>query len=351
MQNIISFLTSVISFLIVIGICVIIHEGGHYLAAIWRNVQVHEFAFGMGPVLFSRRRKGTLWSVRALPIGGFVRMEGEEDEPRPGDEPDPTRAFTVKRPWERFIIIAGGALCNIILAWILMSFLLSGYGIIDSKTTVIGNIMEGYPAAVMGALPGDRVVSINGVDISEWSAIRETLQKIDTDDVSIVVMRDNSEVVLRGKVPVSDERGVRLWGVQPAKVRYPFFKAIFTGMGYCWQASVEILTGLWKMLAGRIAADVTGPVGIASMAGDAARQGFWTFITFLAVINLNLGLLNLLPLPALDGGRLVFLFGEMVFRRKFPEKWENRIHLVGFAMLLALIALVTWKDIVRLFTE
>jgi regulator of sigma E protease len=122
------------------------------------------------------------------------------------------------------------------------------------------------------------------------------------------------------------------------------------GMGYCWQMSVEIMSGLWKMIAGKIAADVTGPVGIAAMAGDAARQGFWTFVTFLSVINLNLGLLNLLPLPALDGGRLVFLFGEMICGRKFPEKWENRIHMVGFAMLLALIALVTWKDIVRLFT-
>jgi regulator of sigma E protease len=102
------------------------------------------------------------------------------------------------------------------------------------------------------------------------------------------------------------------------------------------------------MLTGRLQADVAGPVGIAVMAGDAARQGFWMFITFLAVINLNLGLLNLLPLPALDGGRIVFIFCEIISGRKFPEKWENRIHIVGFALLIALIAFVTWKDIAKL---
>jgi regulator of sigma E protease len=351
LSNLISFLVSIASFLIVIGICVIIHEGGHYLSAVWRDVKVHEFAFGMGPALFSRRVKGTLWSIRAFPIGGFVRMEGEEDDPRPEDTPDPARSFNIRRPWERFIIIAGGALCNIVLAWILTSLLLGGYGVVDMRSTLIGNVMEGHPAEVMGALPGDRVVSINGVAINEWSGIRETLQKMDTDEALIVVMRDGAEVTLSGAVPVGAESGVRLWGVQPGRARYPFWRAMTEGMSYCWQMSVEIMSGLWRMMTGKIAADVTGPVGIAAMAGDAARQGFWTFVTFLSVINLNLGLLNLLPLPALDGGRLVFLFGEMISGRKFPEKWENRIHMAGFAMLLALIALVTWKDIVRLFTQ
>jgi regulator of sigma E protease len=132
-------------------------------------------------------------------------------------------------------------------------------------------------------------------------------------------------------------------------MRYTPLKALYSGGGYCVQMSVDILKGLWGMITGALQADVAGPVGIAVMAGDAARQGFWTFISFLAVINLNLGLLNLLPFPALDGGRLVFLFGEMISGRKFPEEWENKIHLVGFALLMILIVFVTWKDISRLF--
>lgn len=339
---------SLLAFLLVIGVCVVIHEGGHYLAAVWRNVQVHEFAFGMGPRLWSRRKNGTLWSIRAFPIGGFVRLEGMEDAPLPEDEPDPARAFPIRKAWERFVIIAGGAAANIALAWLLTTCLLAGYGVLDLKSTVLGNLMEGYPAQEMGAHPGDRVLSINGTPVTEWSDIRTTLQKIDTDTATILVDRDGREETLTGHIPYNEEQKARLWGVQPARAKYPIGKALAAGLGHCWMMSVEILKGLWQMLTGTIKADVAGPVGIAVMAGDAARQGFWTFISFLAVINLNLGLLNLLPLPALDGGRLVFLFGEMLSGRKFPEEWENRIHIAGMAMLLALIAFITWKDITRL---
>lgn len=339
---------SLISFLVVIAICVVIHEGGHFLAAVWRDVQVHEFAFGMGPAVLSKRRKGILWSVRALPVGGFVRLEGMEDEPLPDDVPDPTRAFPLRKAWERFAIIAGGPVFNILLAWLLTVMLLSCHGVLDTKSPVIGTLMPGFPAEQMGALPGDRVISINGERIDEWRQIRERLQAVDTDEVRVVVLRGGEEVELTGTVLYSEEHGARLWGIQPARVREPIWSAAVRGLQYCWQMSVDIITSMIKMITGRMSADVTGPVGIAVMAGDAARQGFWTFISFLAVINLNLGLLNLFPLPALDGGRLVFLIGEMLSGRKFPEKWENRVHIVGLALLLTLIALVTWHDIYRL---
>ncbi|MDL2263646.1 RIP metalloprotease RseP [Synergistaceae bacterium OttesenSCG-928-I11] len=341
-------MVSLAAFLLVIGVCVIIHEGGHYLAAVWRNVQVHEFAFGMGPRLFSKRRNGVLWAVRAFPIGGFVRLEGMEDEPLPEDTPDPTRAFPLRKAWERFAIIAGGAFANIVLAWILTALLLACYGVLDTKSPVVGNVMPDFPAAQMGAQTGDKILSINGEPISEWSQIRTTFQEIDTDSVTVLVDRNGTTVSLSGTVPYNEDQKARLWGIQPSRTKYSPLKAAAGSLGYCWTMSVDILRGLWQMLTGRLQADVAGPVGIAVMAGDAARQGFWTFITFLAVINLNLGLLNLLPLPALDGGRLVFLFGEMLSGRKFPEKWENRIHIVGFALLIALIAFVTWKDIARL---
>jgi regulator of sigma E protease len=153
---------------------------------------------------------------------------------------------------------------------------------------------------------------------------------------------------IAGRIPFREDEKARLWGIQPGRVRYSAADALVGSLGYCWQMSADILTGLWQMITGAMKAEIAGPVGIAVMAGDAARKGFWTFISFMAVINLNLGLLNLLPLPALDGGRLVFLFGEMLSGRKFPEKWENRIHIVGLAMLLALIAFVTFLDIARL---
>jgi regulator of sigma E protease len=343
-------MVSILAFILVIAICVIIHEGGHYVAAIWRNVQVHEFAFGMGPGIITKRGKsGTIWAWRLFPIGGFVRLEGEEDDPRPGDVPDYGRSINARRPWERFVIIAGGAIMNIILAWFLMTLLLSVNGIYGVEP-VVGKLMEGYPAERMGARPDDRVLSINGHSITKWKDIRETLKIIDTDEVSIVVLRGNEDVTLSGTVPISERDNVRLWGVQPSLIltKYPIYKAVYVSLGQCLEFSVMILQGLWGMIIGKVAPDVSGPVGIAKMAGEAATMGFWSFVAFLAIINLNLGLLNLLPLPALDGGRLVFVLGEMVFGRKFPEKWENRIHLVGFAALIALIVFVTWQDIAKL---
>jgi regulator of sigma E protease len=339
---------SILAFLLVIGICVVIHEGGHYLAAVWRNVQVHEFAFGMGPRLLSARRKGVLWCIRAFPVGGLVRLEGDEGDPLPEDTPDPERSFTKRRAWERFAIIAGGPFSNILLAWILTTILLAGYGIIDLESPVVGKLMEGYPAKEMGVQPGDRVISINGHPITKWGEIRATLQGIEADEAVFEIERGGERISLAGSIPFKEEQKARLWGVQPGRVRYSPIDALVGSMGYCWQMSVDILTGLWQMITGVMRADIAGPVGIAVMAGDAAKQGFWTFISFMAVINLNLGLLNLLPLPALDGGRLVFVFGEMLSGRKFPEKWENRIHIVGLAMLLGLIAFVTFMDIARL---
>jgi regulator of sigma E protease len=341
-------MVNVLAFLLVIGVCVVIHEGGHYLAAVWRNVQVHEFAFGMGPRLLSVRRKGVLWCIRAFPVGGLVRLEGDEGEPLPEDTPDPERAFPRRRAWERFVIVAGGPFANVLLAWILTTMLLMGYGVLDNESPVVGKLMEGYPAAEMGVRPVDRVISINGRPITAWGEIRTTLQDIGTDEASFVIERDGARIELSGRVPYSEEQKARLWGVQPGLVRYPPLEALTRGLGYCWKMSADILTGIWRMITGVIKADIAGPVGIAVMAGDAAKQGLWTFILFLAVINLNLGLLNLLPLPALDGGRLVFLLGEMLSGRKFPEQWENRIHIVGLAMLLALIAFVTFLDIAKL---
>jgi len=318
------------------------------MAAVWRKVQVHEFAFGMGPGILTKRSKiGTLWALRIFPIGGYVRLEGDENDLREGDVPDPAGNFNNKRPWERFVVISGGAFMNILFAWLLTTLILSANGINDLQSPVVGDLMPGYPAERMGALPGDRVLAINGHEIIEWSDIRKTLQLIETDETNITIRRGTEELTLSGTIPFSEEHEARLWGVQPSRVRYTVFKAAYKGMDYCLRISIMTFEGLWQMIIRKAPMDVAGPVGIARMAGDAAMQGFWTFITFLAIINLSLGLLNLLPFPALDGGFLVLIIGEIVSGRKFPEKWAKRINLVGFVMLMTLIAFVTWHDIAK----
>ncbi len=342
---------SIVSFLIVIAICVISHEGGHFIAAKLRNVMVHEFSFGMGPEIVSTKKGETQYSLRAFPIGGFVKLEGE-DVKDSGEETHcaPGRSLLNKKPWERAFIIAAGASVNILLAWLITAFYLAGCGVYNMDTPTIGKIMDNTPAFAAGLKSGDIIKSIDGNELKSWSDIRKNIlnEKKKSDLYEIVIERGGSLEKYSLNIPVNTETGSRLLGVQPQLVKFPPLKALSRSFRYSWDMSVQILKGLYMTITGRIKADVTGPVGIASMAGSAFREGFWSFIAFLGIVNLNLGLLNLFPFPALDGGRLIFILIEVITRRKVPERVETMIHYAGYIVLLALIAIVTGKDIYRL---
>ena len=344
-------MVSLVSFLIVIGICVMSHEGGHFWAARFRNVLIHEYSFGMGPVIWSKKRGETQYSCRAFPVGGFVRLEGEdavEEEADPTCPPE--RSLANKKPWERILIISAGATVNIALAWILMALYLSGYGVYNLEIPKIGVVIENTPAYTIGLKSGDIIRNIDGNELKGWRDIQKYIRAQDKvgDDFTITVDRGGELISFKTTIPKAQNNGVRLLGVQPAHERYPIIKAFATSFNYSWRMSVEIIKGLWLAVTGRVKADVTGPVGIAAMAGDAIREGFWSFIAFLAIINLNLGLLNLLPFPALDGGRIIFILIEIITRRKVPARVETMIHYAGFVLLIALILFVTGKDIYRL---
>jgi regulator of sigma E protease len=339
---------SLLSFLLVIGISVIIHELGHFLFSIRFGVKVYEFAFGMGPALLQKRRGETVYSLRAFPIGGFVRLAGMEEE-QEGESAPPERTYPFKTPSQRFAILAGGPLFNILLAIVLTTALLTFNGILDLQSATVGSTMSGYPAERIGLMTGDRIVSINGKTVTTWDSMSSTLrQAAPAGPIELVVDRNGEKKTFSVLVEKDSRYGVPLLGIRPRNLRYSLPEALFRSVGTAWEMTVSILKGLWTWAFGRQDVEFAGPVGIASMAGDAARQGWWSFISFLAVINLNLGILNLFPFPALDGGRLSFLVGEMLTGRRLPAKWENLIHLAGFALLIALILFVTWKDILRL---
>ncbi len=339
---------SLLSFLLVIGISVVIHELGHFLFSIHFGVKVYEFAFGMGPAFFQKRRGETLYSIRAFPIGGFVRLAGMEEE-QDGESAPPERTYPRKTPAQRFAILAGGPLFNILLAIVLTTALLAFHGIIDVSTATVGSIMSGYPAERIGLEGGDRVLSINGKTVTSWDSMSSTLRtEAPKGPIELVIERNGAKKAFSVLVEKDKQYGVPLLGIRPRNVRYPIHEALLRSVGTTWEMTASIIRGLWTWAFGQQEVEFAGPVGIASMAGDAARQGWWSFLSFLAVINLNLGILNLFPFPALDGGRLTFLIGEMVTGRRLPEKWENLIHMAGFVLLLALILFVTWKDILRL---
>lgn len=350
-------LTSLIAFIIVIAVCVIVHEYGHYITAKILGVQVHEFAFGMGPAVLQHRNKKTkmLWSWRLFPVGGFCRLAGmNEDEE--GEIVIPGMGFDEQPAWKRFLILLNGSLFNVLLAVILMAMFLCGYGVLDMDSTKIGEIMPGFPAEISGLKAGDEILSVNGQKAdgsksSKWREMSEIIRVESLKDENVIfeIKRGQEVLTLKIQVPVNQEYGRPMLGVSPSHVRYGIIKAVRSSLGYTYRMTEMMLRGFYELIVQRQEADVTGPVGIASMSGKALREGFWDFITFIAIIALNLGIMNLFPIPALDGGRILFVLLEMILRRRLPEKVENWIHTAGFALLISLMILITGKDIYNLF--
>ena len=342
---------SLLAFLVVIAICVVSHEWGHYFTARLMGIQVHEFSFGMGPALWEKRSGETVWAIRALPIGGFVRLAGMEEE-KEGEIVDPERTFPAKKPVQRLLVLSGGALVNILLAVLISALLLWQHGILDMGSTRIGVLMEGLTAVKIGLEAGDQILAVSGEKVHDWSSMSSAIRSLDPDTpVTLQVQRGDEAFSIETTIPIDPEYGVPLLGIRPAVVTYPLHIALVKAFGYSFRMGTDILRGLFEWLFRRRQVDLTGPVGIAGMAGEAARQGWWSFLSFLAVINLHLGILNLFPFPALDGGRIIFVLAEMVTRRKLPEKWESYIHLAGFVVLIALILFITWQDLVKIFVR
>lgn len=341
---------SIVAFLIVIGISVILHEMGHFLAARMCGVQVHEFAFGMGPALYKRRKGETLWSFRVFPVGGFVRLAGM-GETQEGERDDPQRSFYQKSAGARALLLASGPLVNVLLALLLSSLFLWAHGVLDLNRPVVGEVMAGFPAEEIGLKAKDKVIQVDEVEVKTWLEMSQVLrEKAEIDGkVDLVIQRNGERLRFNSvKLLLDPQYGVPLLGIRPAVIKYPPHRALGGAFAYLWQMSKQMVTAIIGWISGQQKVEVAGPLGIATMAGEAVKEGWWSFISFLAVINLNLGILNLVPFPALDGGRLLFVVIELTSRKKVSERLENYIHMVGFAVLMGLILLVTWQDLMRL---
>lgn len=344
-------LTSIISFVIVIAVCVLIHEYGHYITAKLLGVQVHEFAFGMGPIVLQHKSKNNmLWSWRLFPIGGFCRLAGmNEDEE--GEHVIPGMGFDEQPAWKRFLILLNGSLFNVMLAVVLMALFLWGHGVLDMEHTRIGEVMSGFPSEQAGLHVGDEVLKVNSIAVSKWREMSETIrtESEKNPEVAFELRRGDETLTLSVNVPMNEEYGRPMLGVSPAYTRYRFLQAWRSSLSYTYRMTMMMLRGLAELVLRRQETEVTGPVGIAAMSGRAMRSGLWDFMTFIAIIALNLGILNLFPIPALDGGRLLFVLLEMIVRRRLPERVENWIHAAGFVVLISLMILITFKDIYNLF--
>lgn len=336
--------------LLFFGVIIMIHECGHFTCAKLFKVKVNEFSLGMGPALFKRKKGDTLYAVRLFPIGGYVAMEGEDD----ASEDD--RAFNKKPVWQKMIIVVAGALMNLILGFILMVLLLT------TSTDLIGTntIKEFYPDAVSaqyGLQAGDRFVEIDGHHV--WSELDLSfLMSRSQDGVFDFVVERNGEKVTLNDVHFATEQqnGITLIqydfiiiGEQPGFLN--IVKNAFTQSAsivrMVWLSVFDLVTGRYGM------SELAGPVGtvdiIADVTAQAVSSGSLTnLLTIMAFITINVGVANLLPLPALDGGRFLFLAIEAVRRKPVNPKYEGYVHAAGLALLLLLMVVVTYNDIARI---
>lgn len=351
-------LLTVISFIVVLGVLVFIHEFGHYISAKLAGIRVEEFALGFGPKIISKEQGETVYSIRAIPLGGFCKMTGEvpPDEKMSDEEKEiyyeakeKGRTFDQKSPWKRFAVIFNGPLMNFILTALIFTIIYAGYGIaVDSSdSNVIGDIVPGMPAAESGFKIGDKIIEIEGNSINKWSDLSGIINASANKSLEVKFER-NGEVKKTNVTPRFDETvGYAMIGISPKLIREDvgIFKAI--GLGFVRAGKLIWLTfdAFARMITGRTSADIGGPIMIASMVGQAADIGFSSVLTLMAMISVNLGILNLLPFPALDGGRLIFILIELIRGKPVNPEKENMVHVVGFIILMILMAFVIIRDI------
>ena len=327
-----------ISAIFIFLLVVVIHEGGHFSVAKLVGIKVNEFAIGMGPKLFQKRKGETLYTLRALPIGGYVKMEGEDE-----DSDDP-RGFSKVSVWSRIAVVSAGAIMNFILAIVVLSIVAFSVG---TPTTTIEEVLVDSPAMENGVLPGDKIISINGEDISEWNEIVETINSSKTSEtLNINVKRDDKIFSLQIKPVLDNERVVI--GIVPMSEK-KFFKSIGAGFKDTWYLLKLMFNFIAMLFQGKVSTnDLAGPIGVISEIGNQAKMGFVNLLFMLGFININLGFFNLLPIPALDGSRIVFLLIEAIRGKPIDPKKEGFIHFLGFLFLISLMLIVTYKDLIKI---
>lgn len=335
----------------VFGFLIFIHEFGHYIFARIFKVTITEFSIGMGPKLvwYDSKKTGIRYCLSAIPFGGYVAMVGEDSE---SEDPN---AFNKKPAWQRLIITVAGASVNIIAGVIAIIILAS---ISDIGTTTVAGFPEGLGYEVStqdsGLAVGDEIIKIDGKRVNYLDELSYEIMRRGNEPVDVTVIRNGEELTLPDVVFPTDTQQGQVFGMMDFQV-YGVEKNVGKVLGYsisksalivrmCWESIIDLITGRYTVAA------VSGPVGIGEVIGEAANQGPGPLLSIVALISINLGVMNLLPIPALDGGRCVLLLVEMIAKKKLPSNVEATINAVSLAILLGLSAIIMIKDVIGLFT-
>lgn len=358
-----------IIFIIALGVLVLVHEFGHFWVARKFKIRVEEFGFGFPPRLAEITKRGVRYSFNLLPLGGFVKIFGEQGE----SENDPS-SFASRPVWQRFFVLVAGVFMNIALAWFLFSLvagigmptavdsLADGKGIENLRVTIIG-VASGSPAEKAGLRFGDAILKLGISENTEalLSITVEGVQKF-TDmhagkEILITVLRGKEEknfLVLARKNPPQNEGSMGIMLSWVGIVRVSWLAAPVEGLKHLWSGFIGTVAGLYYLFhdlftTGRFQGDISGPVGIFVLSGEVWALGISYFLQLVGILSLNLAILNALPFPALDGGRMFFLLVEKIKGSKVDQSVEHAIHTVGFILLIILMVAVTYRDIAKFF--
>jgi len=365
---------NILIFFIILLVLVLVHEFGHFFTAKKFGIRVDEFGFGFPPKLFSRKYGETEYSFNLLPLGGFVKIFGENPDEENMNGPDASRSFVNKAKWKQAIVLFAGVFMNFVLAWILFSI-----GFMSGLPTSVGSEPTGYklsnvnlvvvsvapesPAELAMIKSGDRIISVKSSSGVLTEINPETFKSFVVSnpekEIDVTYLRGKDENAHTVKVtPVKNSTsqepmiGISMDMIGTAKL--PVLLALKEGMSLTWFVTKGTVVGLYKLIADGIQgkgslASVTGPVGMVGIVGDAYQFGFVYLLSFAALISVNLAIINLLPFPALDGGRLFFLLIEKIKGSRINPKFANTANMIGFGLLILLMLVVTYHDVVKLF--
>lgn len=344
---------SLLWFILILGGIVAVHEFGHFIFAKFANIYIYEFSIGMGKKIFGKKNKKgeTEFSVRAFPLGGYVMMAGEdvEDKKVPKDRQMCNKSFI-----QRFMVLFAGPFNNFLFAFIVLFISALIYGAVSTKP-IIGSVASGYPAMDVGLESGDLVLSIDGETISSWDKGLIILQTNKGTEVVFEVQKKDGSVVKYNVTPIKevDKEGNESYkfGISTSYDKeYGFVKSL----SYACNKTISLFGSMFDTLkylfTGKVGVNqLSGPVGIYTIIDSQAKEGLEALLYLVAYLSINVGVINLLPFPAFDGGRILFLIIEKIFRKPVSSKVENMIHTIGFMLIIGLLIYVTINDIIKLF--
>lgn len=362
---------SIILFLVILVILIVSHEFGHFIVAKIAKIRVDEFAFGFPPRLWSIKKGETEYAINALPFGGYVKIFGENPDEESLRGPEHKRSLVTQPKWVQAAVISAGVVFNIILAWLLLSlgFMIgfpTSLGGSDFEkyaqdtALTITSVMQKAPADMAGLKVGDKIVSLSSdkdiLGVVSPDSVKAFIESHEEKSLNLSYKRNDSTfqttITPRAGV-IENKAAIGISMDMIGIVKLPVHKALWEGAKNTWFLLDETARGLYGMIKNAVIgqgslASVTGPVGIVKMVGDASSLGFVYLIGFTALISINLAIVNLIPIPALDGGRLLFIIIEAIKRSPIKPKIANTVNTIGFALLMILMVVVTYHDIVRI---